>query len=57
MTWPIGGLQSRRATGAHDEAPPFVPNRASIAAVPQVSGTLPDGECGSVAASSATKRC
>jgi hypothetical protein len=46
MTWAIGGLESRRATGAHDQSLPFVPNRASMAATPLVSGILPDGECG-----------
>ena len=46
MTWPIGELQSRRATGAHDKAPLFVLNRASMAVTPLVSGILPDGECG-----------
>jgi hypothetical protein len=53
MTWPIGGLQSRRATGAHGKALPFVLNRASMAATPLVSGILPDGECGRVWASAA----
>jgi hypothetical protein len=51
MTWPIGGLRSLWATGAHDKAPPFVLNRASMAVTPLVSGILPDGQCGGDAAS------